>query len=218
MAFFGAHHSNLLGALPIAMKQVLEVMEPPTIVFYRFLMASIGLGAILAVKKRLPPLRVFRKPRWLILLAVATAGLFGNFILFSSSLQYLSPTASQVIGQLSPVGMMVASVFILKEKMRSTQVVGALMLLSGLVMFLTPVWSRYLQSSPITPGSYLWGRCGDGLGELWRGAKGFIASAGLTADPVFTVHFMYNCALPSGKSWVIAQLSHWQLACLIFAD
>ncbi len=40
------------GALPIAMKQVLEVMEPPTIVFYRFLMASIGLGAILAVKKR----------------------------------------------------------------------------------------------------------------------------------------------------------------------
>ena len=45
------------GALPIAMKQVLEVMEPPTIVFYRFLMASIGLGAILAVKKRLPPLR-----------------------------------------------------------------------------------------------------------------------------------------------------------------
>lgn len=183
------------------MKQVLEVMEPPTIVFYRFLMASIGLGAILAVKKRLPPLRVFRKPRWLILLAVATAGLFGNFILFSSSLQYLSPTASQVIGQLSPVGMMVASVFILKEKMRSTQVVGALMLLSGLVMFLTPVWSRYLQSSPITPGSYLWGRCGDGLGELWRGAKGFIASAGLTADPVFTVHFMYNCALPSGKAW-----------------
>ena len=82
------------GALPIAMKQVLEVMEPPTIVFYRFLMASIGLGAILAVKKRLPPLRVFRKPRWLILLAVATAGLFGNFILFSSSLQYLSHWAT----------------------------------------------------------------------------------------------------------------------------
>lgn len=42
------------GALPIAMKQVLEVMEPPTVVFYRFLMASIGLGAILAVKKSSP--------------------------------------------------------------------------------------------------------------------------------------------------------------------
>lgn len=204
------------GALPIAMKQVLEVMEPPTIVFYRFLMASIGLGAILAVKKRLPPLRVFRKPRWLILLAVATAGLFGNFILFSSSLQYLSPTASQVIGQLSPVGMMVASVFILKEKMRSTQVVGALMLLSGLVMFfntsLVEIFTKLTD--------YTWelslGRCGDGLGELWRGAKGFIASAGLTAD-LFLLYTLCTIALfPLAKPGVIAQLSHWQLACLIF--
>lgn len=92
-------------------------------------------GAILAVKGKLPPLRIFRKPRWLVLLAIATGGLFGNFILFSSSLQYLSPTASQVIGQLSPVGMMVASVFILKEKMRGTQIIGASMLLCGLVMF-----------------------------------------------------------------------------------
>jgi hypothetical protein len=57
---FGAHHRNVLGALPIAMKQVLEVMEPPTVVFYRFLMASIGLGAIL-LSKKLPPLRIFRK-------------------------------------------------------------------------------------------------------------------------------------------------------------
>ncbi len=32
------------------MKQVLEVMEPPTMVFYRFLMAVFGTGAILAVK------------------------------------------------------------------------------------------------------------------------------------------------------------------------
>ena len=76
------------------MKQVLEVMEPPTVVL-SLLMASFGLGAILAMKEKLPPLRIFRKPRWLILLVIATGGLFGNFILFSSSLQYLSPTASR---------------------------------------------------------------------------------------------------------------------------
>lgn len=89
--------------------------------------------------KKAPSIAYFRKARWLVLLAIATGGLFGNFILFSSSLQYLSPTASQVIGQLSPVGMMIASVFILKEKMRGTQVIGAIMLLSGLVLFLIPV-------------------------------------------------------------------------------
>lgn len=187
------------GALPIAMKQVLEVMEPPTVVFYRFLMASVGLGAILAVKKKLPPLRIFRKARWLVLLAIATGGLFGNFILFSSSLQYLSPTASQVIGQLSPVGMMIASVFILKEKMRGTQVIGAIMLLSGLVLFFnTSLIEIFTRHQRLHLGRYLWCRCGDGLGELWGRAKGVIAPSGITADPVFTVHFMYDCVVAAG--------------------
>jgi len=187
------------GALPIAMKQVLEVMEPPTVVFYRFLMASIGLGAILAIKGKLPPLRIFRKPRWLVLLAIATGGLFGNFILFSSSLQYLSPTASQVIGQLSPVGMMVASVFILKEKMRGTQIIGASMLLCGLVMFfntsLIEIFTRLTDyTCDLRSGS------SNGLGELWRRAKGVIASFGLTADPLFAVHFVYNSIIAVSKT------------------
>ena len=51
------------GALPIAMKQVLEVMEPPTVVFYRFLMASIGLGAILAVKSKAAAVAYFSQSR-----------------------------------------------------------------------------------------------------------------------------------------------------------
>lgn len=200
------------GALPIAMKQVLEVMEPPTIVFYRFLMASIGLGAILAVKKRLPPLRVFRKPRWLILLAVATAGLFGNFILFSSSLQYLSPTASQVIGQLSPVGMMVASVFILKEKMRSTQVVGALMLLSGLVMFfntsLVEIFTKLTD--------YTWGVIfGVGAATVWVSygvAQKVLLRRLASPQILFLLYTLCTIALfPLAKPGVIAQLSHCRM-------
>ena len=205
------------GALPIAMKQVLEVMEPPTIVFYRFLMASIGLGAILAVKKRLPPLRVFRKPRWLILLAVATAGLFGNFILFSSSLQYLSPTASQVIGQLSPVGMMVASVFILKEKMRSTQVVGALMLLSGLVMFfntsLVEIFTKLTD--------YTWGVIfGVGAATVWVSygvAQKVLLRRLASPQILFLLYTLCSIALlPLASPAVLSQLSGWQFACLLF--
>ncbi|STP17462.1 transporter [Escherichia coli] len=76
------------------------------------------------------------------------------------------------------------------------------MLLSGLVMFfntsLVEIFTKLTD--------YTWGVIfGVGAATVWvsygRGAKGFIASAGLTADPVFTVHFMYNCALPSGRSW-----------------
>ncbi len=82
-------------------------------------------------------------------------------------------------------------------------------------MFLTPVWSRYLQSSPITLGSYLWGRCGDGLGELWRGAKVLLRRL---ASPQILFYCTLYVQLRSSL-WqipgVIAQLSHRQLACLI---
>lgn len=205
------------GALPIAMKQVLEVMEPPTVVFYRFLMASVGLGAILAVKKKLPPLRIFRKARWLVLLAIATGGLFGNFILFSSSLQYLSPTASQVIGQLSPVGMMIASVFILKEKMRGTQVIGAIMLLSGLVLFfntsLIEIFTRLTD--------YTWGVIfGVGAAMVWVSygvAQKVLLRRLASPQILFLLYTLCTIALlPLAKPGVITQLSDWQLACLIF--
>lgn len=70
------------GALPIAMKQVLTTMEPYTVVWYRFLLAGISLLLILTPRGQLPPLRLFFRWRWLILLAVATAGLglLGNFV------------------------------------------------------------------------------------------------------------------------------------------
>lgn len=119
--YSGAYHRNVLGSVADCNETGSRGDGAAYGGLYRFLMASIGLGAILAIKGKLPPMRIFRKPRWLVLLAIATGGLFGNFILFSSSLQYLSPTASQVIGQLSPVGMMVASVVILKERMRGTR-------------------------------------------------------------------------------------------------
>lgn len=64
-------------------------------VWYRFLMAGIGLLLFLAPLRQLPPLRLFFRWRWLIRLTVATAGLLGNFVFFSTSLQYLNPSASQ---------------------------------------------------------------------------------------------------------------------------
>ncbi len=205
------------GALPIAMKQVLEVMSPPTVVFYRFLMAGAGLGLILTLRGNLPPLRIFKNPRWLVLLAIATGGLFGNFIFFSSSLQYLSPTASQVIGQLSPVGMMVASVLILKEKMRGTQIVGALMLLSGLIMFfntsLVEIFTRLTD--------YTWGVIfGVSAACVWvsYGVAQKVLLRRLASQQIlFLLYTLCTLALlPLADPMVIKQLNGWQLGCLVF--
>ncbi len=205
------------GALPIAMKQVLTVMEPPTVVFYRFLMASIGLGSILALRGKLPPMRIFRKPRWLGLLAIATGGLFGNFLLFSSSLQYLSPTASQVIGQLSPVGMMVASVVVLKEKMRGTQVIGAMMLLCGLVMFFnTSLIEIFTRLTDYTLG-VIFGVLAATVWVSYGVAQKVLLRRLASQQILFLLYTLCTVALlPLAQLNMIFQLSGWQLACLIF--
>lgn len=205
------------GALPIAMKEVLEVMDPFTVVWYRFMFASIGLGMILAVKGRLPPVKMFRQPRWLLLLVIATLGLLGNFVFFSSSLQYLSPTASQVIGQLSPVGMMLASVLILKERMRVTQVIGGLMLIGGLILFFnTSLIEIFTRLTDHTLGVLL-GICAATVWVSYGVAQKVLLRR--LASPQILVMLYTLCAVllsPFARPVVIFQLSHWQLACLLF--
>ncbi|WP_419205000.1 DMT family transporter [Photobacterium leiognathi] len=122
------------GALPIAMKQAVEVMDPFTIVWYRFITASMGLGLLLGWKKQLPSVSNIGRVGGLILL-VASLGLAGNFVLFNSSLQYLNPPVVQVIIQLAPVGLLVTSAWVFKEKLAKHQIIGVSCLLGGLLLF-----------------------------------------------------------------------------------
>ncbi|WP_145487654.1 DMT family transporter [Yersinia aleksiciae] len=205
------------GALPIAMKQVLEVMEPFTIVWYRFSMAAIGLGVILASRRQLPSLKLFRQRRWLLLLIVATCGLLGNFIFFSSSLQYLSPTTSQVIGQLSPVGMMIASVLILKERMRVTQVIGAVMLICGLLLFFnTSLHEIFTRLTDYTLGVVL-GVCAATVWVSYGVAQKVLLRRMASQQILLLLYVLCAIALfPMAKPAVIFQLNGWQFACLLF--
>ncbi|MDN0123949.1 DMT family transporter [Yersinia aleksiciae] len=205
------------GALPIAMKQVLEVMEPFTIVWYRFSMAAIGLGVILASRRQLPSLKLFRQRRWLLLLIVATCGLLGNFIFFSSSLQYLSPTTSQVIGQLSPVGMMIASVLILKERMRVTQVIGAVMLICGLLLFFnTSLHEIFTRLTDYTLGVVL-GVCAATVWVSYGVAQKVLLRRMASQQILLLLYILCAIALfPMAKPAVIFQLNGWQFACLLF--
>ncbi|EAR54264.1 putative membrane protein [Photobacterium sp. SKA34] len=122
------------GALPIAMKQAVEVMDPFTIVWYRFITASIGLGLLLSWKKKLPTILNLGRAGGLVLL-IASIGLAGNFVLFNSSLKYLNPPVVQVIIQLAPVGLLVASAWVFKEKLAKHQIIGVTCLLAGLLLF-----------------------------------------------------------------------------------
>lgn len=205
------------GALPIAMKQVLTDMEPYTVVWYRFIMAAIGLVFILAPRRQLPSLKLFFRWRWLVLLIIATAGLLGNFIFFSSSLQYLSPTASQVIGQLSPVGMMFASVLILKERMRVTQVVGAIMLICGLVMFFNAsLIEIFTRLTDYTLGVIL-GVCAATVWVCYGVAQKVLLRRLASQQILFLLYILCTIALTLvAKPGTAMHLSAWQLACLAF--
>ena len=205
------------GALPIAMKQVLTDMEPYTVVWYRFLMAGVGLVFILVPRRQLPPLRLFFRGRWLLLLLVATGGLLGNFIFFSSSLQYLSPTASQVIGQLSPVGMMVASVLILKERMRVTQVIGAILLVTGLLLFFnTSLIEIFTRLTDYTLGVIL-GVCAATVWVCYGVAQKVLLRRLGSQQILFLLYILCTLALSTvAKPLAVLHLSGWQLACLLF--
>lgn len=205
------------GSLPIAMKQVLQVMDPFTVVFWRFSLAALGLGTILLLKRQLPPIRFFRAPRRVVLVLVATSGLVGNFVLFSSSLQYLSPTASQVIAQLAPPGMMLASVFILKEKMRLNQIVGVITLLCGLVMFFNTNLLEIL--TRLT--DYTWGvLLGTSAALVWvvYGVTQKILLRRLASQQIlFLLYTLCAVALlPLAQLELVWQLDGWQFGCLLF--
>ncbi|MGF1725163.1 DMT family transporter [Photobacterium nomapromontoriensis] len=122
------------GALPIAMKQAVEVMDPFTIVWYRFVAASLGLGLWLGFRRQLPAVNALSVSGGLFLL-FASLGLAGNFVLFNSALEFLNPPVVQVIIQLAPVMLLLASVWLFKESLGRHQVIGVIGLLSGLLLF-----------------------------------------------------------------------------------
>ncbi|KLV02446.1 membrane protein [Photobacterium aquae] len=122
------------GALPIAMKQAVEVMDPFTIVWYRFLTASIGLGLWLGFRRQLPAVSRLGGLGAVILL-IASIGLAGNFVLFNSALEYLNPPVVQVIIQLAPVMLLLASAWLFKESLGRHQILGVVGLLTGLLLF-----------------------------------------------------------------------------------
>lgn len=205
------------GALPIAMKQILPDMAPETIVWYRFTMAALGLGGVLWLRGQLPPLGVFRQRRWLLWLLVATLGLLGNFILFSTSLQYLSPTTSQVIGQLSPVGLMIASVLVLKERMRPAQAIGAVLLIGGMLLFFnTSLAEIFTRLTDYTLGVLL---CMAAAG-VWvcYGVGQKVLSRRLPSPQILCLLYVLCsiCLWPLAQPAQIYLLSGWQLACLLF--
>ncbi|WDY59314.1 DMT family transporter [Pseudomonas sp. PSKL.D1] len=124
----------LWGILPIKLKQVLQVMDPVTVTWYRLLVSGGLLFAWLATKRRLPSLNKL-PPKGKGLVVVAVCGLLGNYVLYLIGLKLLSPGTTQLVVQIGPVLLLVASVFVFKERFSLGQGIGLLILLAGFGLF-----------------------------------------------------------------------------------
>lgn len=124
----------LWGVLPIKLKEVLQVMDPVTVTWYRLLVSGSILLAYLAAVRRLPRFRPLgKKGGWL--LALAIAGLSANYVLYLVGLKLLSPGTTQLVIQVAPILLLISSLFVFRERFSVGQGVGLAVLLLGFGLF-----------------------------------------------------------------------------------
>jgi drug/metabolite transporter (DMT)-like permease len=137
--------SLLWGILPIKLKQVLLVMDPVTVTWFRLMVSGGCLFIYLAATRRLPSRKVLG-PRggWLVLMAVL--GLVGNYVLYLTGLNLLSAGTAQLVVQMGPIMLLIASLFVFKERFSLGQGIGLLVLLIGFALFFNQRLSELLTS------------------------------------------------------------------------
>ena len=122
------------GSLPLALKQVVAVMDAKSIVWYRFVVATLSLLLLLACTKKLPKRSQFNRT-YLIWTVLGVIGLASNFFLFNTSLNYVEPAIAQIFIHVSSFGMLILGVLLFKEKLGLHQKLGLVILIFGLALF-----------------------------------------------------------------------------------
>jgi drug/metabolite transporter (DMT)-like permease len=124
----------LWGVTPIAIKVVLEEMDPYTISWYRFLFSAILISIWIYRRHGIPDLTIFRgSVIWLTILAII--GLATNYAFFMIGLNYLPPSTVTVVIQLAPMFLLFGSLLVFKEKFSVYQCIGFIILAVGLILF-----------------------------------------------------------------------------------
>ena len=122
------------GLLPVALKAVLEVMDPITISWYRFSISAL-IAFLWYGRTRGQALKnlVFGHHR--VFTFAAIAGLVGNYLFYILGLDHITPGAVQILIQVAPLLLLIGSVVIFKEPFSGTQWLGVATLGIGIGLF-----------------------------------------------------------------------------------
>lgn len=203
------------GALPIALQQVVAVMDAQTIVWYRFITSAIGLFILLGLRKTLPKLTALRQ-RYLILIMLGILGLSANFFLFNLALNYIPPTSSQVLSPLSSFIMLFVGVFVFKEQIGLHQKIGLVILILGLILFFNQRFGDFLQLNDYFKGIVI-ALCASSCWVAYGMAQKMMLSRFSSQQILLMIYI--GCTIiftPIANIQQVSALNSFQLGCLIF--
>jgi drug/metabolite transporter (DMT)-like permease len=140
------------GLLPLALKMVLEAMDPITISWYRFSVSAL-IALLWYGHRREQALKDMLFTRRLPLALAAMLGLIGNYLLYIWGLDYINPGAVQILIQLAPLMLLIGSVVIFKESFSFLQWLGVVGFSVGMLLF----FHQRLNSMVLTSDDYLTG-------------------------------------------------------------
>ncbi len=127
--------ATMWGVLPIALKEVMETLDPMTTTFFRLSLAAVVITPYLIARRRLPNRSKLRSPKLFLQLLAAGLLLSGNYGLYIFGLERTGPEAAQVMIQVAPMLLLLAGIFLFKESFSVTQWTGFAAFASGLLLF-----------------------------------------------------------------------------------
>jgi len=181
------------GVLVLALNIVVKVLDPATLIWFRFLFSAIALTIYVTWQQQIPTAGAVIPWRTL---AVAVIFLSANYWLFLLGVQLTTPNNAQVLIQLGPMALGLFSLWWFKEKYNLWQWLGVVLLIAGLVMFshsqvltLVTTLAKYLWGNTVLVlAALVWAIYGIAQKELLRNYSSAVVMWGLYsgATLVFT--------------------------------
>ena len=116
----------------------MQTLDPVTTTFFRFAIAAIIITPYLMARNKLVNKHKFSSPKLVLQLLCAGMLLTANYALYIFGLERTTAEAAQVMMQLAPVLLLLAGVWIFKERFSPGQWIGFTTFVSGLLMFFSP--------------------------------------------------------------------------------
>jgi drug/metabolite transporter (DMT)-like permease len=203
----------LWGVLPVALAEVMGVLDPVTVTFMRFFLAALAITPWLAWQRRLPGPSALRS--WRMLLAGLL--LCGNYIFYISGLKMTTPEAAQVMIQLAPMLLLLSGVVVFREQFSRLQWIGFIVFLLGLGLF----FHHRLVDILAGEGGYGWGIAMIVLAALlWTGYGVLqkILLKDFQSEQTMVMFYWIGALvfLPMSDLPGLPQLSGWQWVILLF--